>query len=117
MIFQSDGVLLTLTAQEPTTNEDGSPLRDLASVKWQFESWGDVVVSPSVAAVPASSPTGGQHVQTTVKIPCVAGQRCTVQTQPYAVNATGEESEFGNALTYTINRRGKGKPPKNVQIG
>lgn len=116
MIFQPDGVLLTLTAQEPTTNEDGTPLRDLTQVKWEYESWGDVVTAPTQATAPASGPTGGQAVQTVVKIPCIQGQRCTVSSQPYAVNASGVESEFGNLLTYTINRRGKGHPPKNLKI-
>ena len=51
----------TVCVTEPTTNANGTPLTDLATIRFYVDEIGDGSSKDLAAEVPASSPTGGQQ--------------------------------------------------------
>ena len=76
----------TIEFREPTANADGTPLKDLASIRlyWRVDGGPE-----SVATYPASSPTGGAVRQLRLTVPATSG---TLSVAVTVVDVSGNES-------------------------
>jgi hypothetical protein len=88
---------VTLSWTEPTTNVDGTPLRDLARTIVVYQADGGLETEG--AAVPASSPTGGGTHTVTLTVP--TGTRA-VTVRVYAEDTEGNRSPATAPLSKTF---------------
>jgi hypothetical protein len=86
----------TVEYREPTTNTDGTPLKDLASIRvyWRVDDGPE-----TVATYPASSPAGGALRQIRLTVPVMSG---TLSVAVTAVDAAGKESGRSGPVTKVI---------------
>jgi len=82
--------------QEPTTNADGTPLRDLVSMRlyWRVDGGPETVVT-----LPVSSPKGGVLRRFSLTVPATSG---TLTVTVTAVDVVGNESARSAPATKTI---------------
>jgi hypothetical protein len=94
------GAQVQVDYDEPTTNADGTPLDDLKETRVYVKLPNQ---APSVATtVPASRPTGGGHVTTTITIPVAQGTVVAADVWATAVDTSGNESGPSNVVTVRI---------------
>lgn len=93
---------------EPTVNADGSPLLDLAysSVYYQVGN-GPVVVG---AKLPATKPTGGGAVSTTLIIPAAAGAITLLTFTASETDLDGNESPKTSPVVFKVERVAPAEP-------
>jgi hypothetical protein len=86
----------TIEYREPTTNADGTPLKDLASIRvyWRVDDGPETVVTH-----PASSPEGGALRQLRLTVPAMSG---TLSVTVTAVDTAGRESGRSDPVTKVI---------------
>jgi hypothetical protein len=91
--------------QEPTTNADGTPLQDLASMRlyWRIDDGPETVVT-----LPVSSPKGGVLRRFSLTVPATSG---TLSVAVTAVDLVGNESARSAPATKTI------APPSTKESG
>lgn len=101
------GSEVTLTYQEPSTNEDGSPLSDLAHTSIYFSL--DGVIS-KVMDVPATSPNGGGNVEKKFVVPIGEKKEATVILWATASDLTGNEGPKSTEVTVRIDHLAPNAP-------
>jgi len=105
--FTVTGTNVESSYTEPTVNEDGSPLSDLAKTTIYYDLGAGQV---KALDVPASSPTGGGQISQTVTVPIVSGQEANVKFWATATDTSGNESAPSNSVTVRIDRLAPGPP-------
>lgn len=107
MKFVQTGAVMTANYQEPATNEDGSPITDLALTSIYY----DMGQGPVKAAeVPASAPTGGGTVTHDIEVPVAPKQEVNVTFWITATDGSGNESAHGNDVVVRIDRLAPAPP-------
>lgn len=114
IIIDNATVSEVATFDEPTTSQDGSAITDLAYTVVEYSIGGAApVVGPHI---PASKPTGGGHITTTVIIPAPAGAKTTFSFDVFAVDLTGNKGTATASVQSVIDRVGP-SAPTNFTIG
>lgn len=108
IIVDEKMVKLEGTYKEPTTDADGQPITDLAYTSVFYQ----VGAEPPVRGpqVPASAPTGGGVIHTTVIVPLAVGERKTFKLWVVATDTTGLDGEPSDTVTLSLNRVAPGVP-------
>lgn len=107
MDFTVTGAVVTATYQEPTVTATNTPLTDLASTSISY----DLGAGPVRARdVPATAPTGGGIITTTVDIPVAANQEVDVRFWATATDTSGNESARSAEVVRRIDRLPPGAP-------
>lgn len=106
--FTVTGAEVTASYTEPTTNVTGTPLVDLDHTNVFFE----VPGSPAVRSpnVPASLPTGGGAITTTVTVPIAVNQEADVRFWATATDQSGNESPRSTEVVKRIDRLAPNAP-------
>lgn len=85
--------------KEPSTNKDGSPLKDLDRV----EVFVDIGTGPVLAiSVPASAPTGGGDQVVIISNPIVEDQEAVVNVHSVAIDDNNRRSEIGGQASVEV---------------
>ena len=92
--FTLTGSEVTATYTEPTTNTDGSLLKDLAKTIIFYDIVGDGLPEVKAVEVPATALTGGGSIIQTVLVPIVGNQEADVDFWATAVDTSGNSSSF-----------------------
>jgi len=102
IIIDQNTVSEVATYTEPITSQDGSPLADLAYTYVEYH----VGTNPPVLGphVPATKPSGGGNITTTVIFNAPAGVQTTVIADVKAVDLNGNTSSASNSVTSVIDR-------------
>jgi hypothetical protein len=115
-IIDDKTVSVTATYDEPTTNQDGTPLTDLAYTEVEFR----VGTNPAETLepkAPASAPTGGGHIVSAPFILQAPAGAVTVFTfDVFAVDTAGNRSPVSATVTETVDRIGP-SAPQNFTVG
>lgn len=103
-----DGVVVKATSTEPSVYTDGSPLENLAQIRfyWKLED----EVGNHVTDVPATSPTGGGQAVALIKVPVLPCEHKKLYVQAAAKTQAGAESAPSAATPVNINRKSECKP-------
>lgn len=115
MELRPDGALLEFRCNEPTSYIDGSPLADLASIRfyWQLS---DVSAASGIVVVPASSPAGGGQAVASIKLPILPCQVVTLYAYADATTTGGHESDLTAPTELIISRMSECAPPMSATL-
>jgi len=114
IIVDNNSVSLQATYDEPTVSQDGSALTDLAYTLVEYTIGGaPAVLGPHI---PASKPSGGGHITTTVIVPAPAGSKTTFLFDVFAVDLTGNKGKVSSSVSSVVDRVGP-DAPINFTIG
>lgn len=93
---------------EPVIDQDGGPLADLAYTNVYYK----IGANPAVrgAQTPATAPTGGGVIDTTLLVPVAQGQRVNVGFWVTATDVVGLEGPATDTITLSVDRVAPGKP-------
>lgn len=108
VIITTSGEEVTATYTEPTTNLDGSPLKDLAFTS-VFHDYGglEILARPSI---PATSPLGGGDISTKFVVPVPQGVEIDVNFWARAEDDNGNFSPKSNIATKEIDHLAPSAP-------
>lgn len=96
---------LQVEYDEPTENHNGTPLQDLEDTHVTYDKGAGQV---ECSRTPASTATGGGHVQTMCSVPANRGEEFDVDIRAYATDHVGNVSDPSETVTKYIDRN----PPK-----
>lgn len=96
---------------EPTTNVDGSALKDLATTTLFYSTPGQAEKS---TPQPASTSSGGGQITRSVILALASGQSTTMTAQTTATNARGIASQRSPVVTLTVTNSTSTDPPPPV---
>jgi hypothetical protein len=95
------GTEMTVNYDEPTTNANGTPLTDLKEIKIFYNMGAGAVEGKTI---PASQPTGGQHVVTKFTVPVAENQETDVDFWGTAYDTSGNASAESDHVVKRIDR-------------
>ena len=99
--FTVTGTEVTVGYDEPTQNTDNSALTDLDHTTIYYDKGAGPVAE---ATVPATAPTGGGTITTTITVPVLAGEEADVNFWVTASDQSGNESVPSPVITQRIDR-------------
>lgn len=102
------GTQVTVTYDEPTTNEDGTALVDLDHTSIYYDMGSGTV---KAIDVPATSLTGGGTISQIITVPVLAQQEANVSIWATAIDLVGNESVNSSVVVTRIDRL-KPSPPQ-----
>src|SRR3990167_1790290 len=102
--FTLTGSEVTATYTEPTTNTDGSLLKDLAKTIIFYDIVGDGLPEVKAVEVPATALTGGGSIIQTVLVPIVGNQEADADFWETAVDTSGKSSDKSSVVRKRIDR-------------
>ena len=108
--FTLTGSEVTATYTEPTTNADGSSLKDLAKTIIFYDIVGDGFPEVKAVEVSATALTGGGIIIQTVLVPIIANQEADVDFWATAVDLSGNSSDKSTVVRKRIDRLAPGTP-------
>ena len=108
--FTLTGSEVTATYTEPTTNADGSSLKDLAKTIIFYDIVDDGLPEVKAVEVPAIALTGGGIVIQTVMVPIVGNQEAEVDFWATAVDTSGNSSDKSVVIRRRIDRLSPAAP-------
>lgn len=103
IIIDNATVSVVATYDEPTLNQDGTALADLAATEVEYR-LGNSAVEVLEPIQAASSPTGGGHVSKTFILPAPAGQLTKFTFNVFAIDASGLKSPVSADVVFTVDR-------------
>lgn len=106
--FAFNSGTFTVTATEPTVNEDGTPLTDLdhTTLYYQIDDGEWVFITD----IPASSPNGGGNISHTLTIDVPVGSEVSVRAVGTSSDQVGNTSEAAYSDTIRIDKLSPGSP-------
>jgi len=102
--FTLTGSEVTATYTEPTTNTDGSLLKDLAKTIIFYDIVGDGLPEVKAIEVPATVLTGGGSIIQIVTVPIIGNQEADVDFWATAVDLSGNSSDKSTIVRKRIDR-------------
>lgn len=113
IVVDASTVKLTASYVESSQDADGTALTDLAYTNVYYQ----IGSAPPVRGpqVPASAPSGGGTISTTILVPVAAGSKATITAWVTETDTLGNESAPSTTVTLSVDRL-LPKAPTNFTI-